>query len=340
VPPAAEKKKISVLVAEELRAAKIMVNGSPVEWARIIEVEVPANAAEGTGTIHVEWPGKECASPMERRCPDWQVDALTGSLEITAADFKQAPIRIALQGPIIEGGALFRKMQEPGSSTATYEGLAIQTEGQSSNVSLLPGSYTLVVRREGFPDFELPSFQVPDDPALARPIPVPLLVAIEVRSTPQNATVLLTRGTEEPQEIGQTGEEPIRRLLDRALSYRIKLMKRGYRSFEDALVFPPGATTLALAPTLDREEGGGGDHRPPPPPPGGTGKLTVITQPWTMVYVNGRRVRQTPLVNHDLPAGRYQLTLLNQDVGIRHTEMVVIMAGRTTTIRRTQDQLR
>ena len=59
-----------------------------------------------------------------------------------------------------------------------------------------------------------------------------------------------------------------------------------------------------------------------------------------MVYINGRRVRQTPLLNHELEAGRYQLTLLNQEVGIRHTEMVIIQAGRTTMIRRTQDQLR
>jgi serine/threonine-protein kinase len=73
---------------------------------------------------------------------------------------------------------------------------------------------------------------------------------------------------------------------------------------------------------------------------GGWPVLTVITQPWTMVYVNGRRVKQTPLLNHELPAGRYQLTLLNQDVGIRHTEMVIIQAGRTTMIRRTQDQMR
>ena len=81
----------------------------------------------------------------------------------------------------------------------------------------------------------------------------------------------------------------------------------------------------------------------PPPsatPPGESGKLSVVTQPWTMVYINGRRVRQTPLLNHELEAGRYQLTLLNQEVGIRHTEMVIIQAGRTTMIRRTQDQLR
>jgi hypothetical protein len=177
---------------------------------------------------------------------------------------------------------------------------------------------------------------VPEDPAQAQPVPIPLLVALEVTSTPASSRVLLARGTEEPEAIGETGTDPVRRLVDRSQSYRIRVTKPGYRTFEQALTFAEGQATLSVAAELERDQGGTTVR----PPRGGTGKLTVVTQPWTMVYINGRRVKQTPLLNHELEAGRYQLTLLNQEVGIRHTEMVIIQEGRTTMIRRTQDQLR
>jgi hypothetical protein len=327
-------KEVDVLLAEDLKTAKLLVNGTETPWSRVFKIAVPEG---GSTVLRIEWPGKQCKETVPGGCPEWKIEPTTTNLEITAAMFVPAPFRLALQGTLIDGVALYEKITPPGSTTSTYEGLAIQTEGTASYLSLLPGRHTLVIRKEGFPDFELPPLTVPENPAEVQPVPIPLLVAFEISSTPRSCRVLLARGSAEPESLGETGADPIRLLLDRAQSYRIKVTKPGFRSFEQAVTFEEGSATLAMAPELDREEG---RPHPPPPPPGQMGKLTVITQPWTMVYVNGRRVKQTPLLNHDLPAGRYQLTLLNQDVGIRHTEMVIIQAGRTTMIRRTQDQMR
>jgi hypothetical protein len=338
-PPAADAavplptgKTVNVILANELQAATITVNGAATPWQRSLSVPV---AEGGPTSLKIEWPGKQCKETTPGKCPEWTLDSTMSFLEIAATDFVAAPLRVALQGTLIEGAALFEKLTPEGSTTSTYEGVAITTEGQSSFVSLLPGAHTLVVRREGFPDFELPAITVPEDATQVQPLSVPLLVALEVRSDPTGSRVLLARGSEDPAEIGETGDDPVRLLLDSSQSYKIKVARSGYRSFEQALTFEPGVTTMALAPELERDR-----DRPPPPPPGESGKLSVVTQPWTMVYINGRRVRQTPLLNHELEAGRYQLTLLNQEVGIRHTEMVIIQAGRTTMIRRTQDQLR
>ena len=71
-----------------------------------------------------------------------------------------------------------------------------------------------------------------------------------------------------------------------------------------------------------------------------TGRLSVFTDPWTMVYLDGRRFRQTPLAEYPMAPGRYHLTLVNEEAGIRLTEIVVIEAGATTTIDRNADQLR
>lgn len=326
---------VNVLLADGLKTAKLTLDGVEIPWKRVLDVPVPEG---GSVVLAVDWPGKQCKETQEGGCPQWKITAASGDLEVTADAFTAAPIRLALQGTLLEGAALFEKLAGSGSSEPTYQGLTIQVEGNASYASLLPGTHTLVVRKEGYPDFELPAVTVPEDPTQAPAIPIPLLVALEVTSRPQSARVLLARGSDEPAEIGETGGDPVRVLVDRSQSYRIKVAKNGYRAFEQALTFEEGRATLALAPELQRESGGGHVVRPPPPP--GGGKLTVITQPWTMVYVNGRRVKQTPLLNHELSPGRYQLTLLNQEAGIRHTEMVIIQDGRTTMIRRTQDQLR
>jgi len=334
---AAKTTTVNVLLAEALRSAKLTLDGVAIPWKRVLDVAVPEG---GAVVLAVDWPGRQCKEPREGGCPQWKITTATTDLEITPEMFTAAPIRLALQGRLIEGAALYEKVATPGSTTPSLQGLTIQEEGGVSYVSLRPGSHTLVVRKDGFPDFELPTVTVPEDPSQAPPILIPLLVALEVTSRPANARVLLARGSDEPAEIGETGDTPVRVLVDRSQSYRIKIAKNGYRSFEQALTFEEGRTTLALAPELERESGGPGHPVRPTPPPAAGGKLTVITQPWTMVYINGRRVKQTPLLNHELAPGRYQLTLLNQEAGIRHTEMVIIQEGRTTMIRRTQDQLR
>jgi uncharacterized membrane protein YgcG len=342
----ADGTEVIVVLAEELKPARFTIDGEAVPWKRALPVPVPPTAAEGHRILRVEWDGHECREPTEGGCPAWKIDAATEALEITAAAFRTAPLRVAIRGNTLQGFALYeRGAPAPGSTEPTYTRLEPVDESGTRTIRLPPGTHPLVVRQEGStggPEFALPDLVVPDDPSQTVELAVPRIVELQIGSSPAEATVL----------------------LDSSLSYRLRIALAGYKAFEEALSFPADGNLLVRAPELERQastssggstsggrtsggrtSGGrtsGGSSGSSSGSSGGgeTGMLTVITQPWTMVYIDGRRIRETPLINHPLPAGRYTLTLLNQEQGIRKNEIAIVQAGRTTTIRRTADQLR
>ena len=50
------------------------------------------------------------------------------------------------------------------------------------------------------------------------------------------------------------------------------------------------------------------------------------------VYVDGRRIGNTPQMNISLPAGRHEVRLINPDFNIRETVRVNIRAGQVETL--------
>ncbi len=70
-----------------------------------------------------------------------------------------------------------------------------------------------------------------------------------------------------------------------------------------------------------------------PPRPVAKGLLSLDTTPWTRVYLGGRALGETPLLEVPVPAGRLQLRLVNE---VEHVDTVVevdVAAGRTTVRR-------
>jgi serine/threonine-protein kinase len=61
------------------------------------------------------------------------------------------------------------------------------------------------------------------------------------------------------------------------------------------------------------------------------GKLTLDTTPYTEVFLKGRKLGDTPLVEVTLPPGIHVLTLVNDAKGIKRAIEVEISAGKTTT---------
>jgi len=70
----------------------------------------------------------------------------------------------------------------------------------------------------------------------------------------------------------------------------------------------------------------------PPSGVGSPGRLSVATKPWTTVYIDGKKIRNTPLANHPLEPGVYTVTLKNAEQGINKTYKVQVKAGATTTL--------
>ncbi len=75
------------------------------------------------------------------------------------------------------------------------------------------------------------------------------------------------------------------------------------------------------------------DREPARPEELGTGRLTLQVDPWVDVYLAGKSLGVTPLVNVEVPAGRLRLRLVNPRFGIDRIEVVEV--GRGETVRRT-----
>ncbi|MEW5854850.1 MAG: serine/threonine-protein kinase [Myxococcota bacterium] len=82
------------------------------------------------------------------------------------------------------------------------------------------------------------------------------------------------------------------------------------------------------APGKGPKRGGrGGETRPEPAPVGGDGFLTLASDPWAVVTVDGNPMGSTPLFKVRLPAGRHTVKLVNEAQGLTRTFTVDIKPG-------------
>jgi len=124
--------------------------------------------------------------------------------------------------------------------------------------------------------------------------------------------------------------------------HQVSASLEGYQPTSRKVVLLPGERqqlVLSLTP-LPRPPEPASPSPPPPQPlaeplspvePGPQlGLLSLDTVPWTAVYLNGRKIGETPLFKTPLPPGRQTLQLVNDDAGIKRRIEVHIEAGRTT----------
>jgi serine/threonine-protein kinase len=112
---------------------------------------------------------------------------------------------------------------------------------------------------------------------------------------------------------------------------------------------PPPAVVTPLPPPaepLKTPAGPDGASKAPAEPPSapdkaakpkgvvaGKGRLTIDTSPWVEVYLNGKKLGDTPIVDLPLPAGVHVLKLVNEDKGLKSSIEVEIQPGKTTVKR-------
>jgi serine/threonine-protein kinase len=104
---------------------------------------------------------------------------------------------------------------------------------------------------------------------------------------------------------------------------------------------PPTTPQSEKAPEKPSSEG---DPKPTDPPSDpkvakpkaatAKGKLTLDTTPWSEVFLKGRKLGDTPLVDYPLPAGVHVLTLVNDGKGLRSVIEVEIQPGNKTTVKK------
>ena len=63
------------------------------------------------------------------------------------------------------------------------------------------------------------------------------------------------------------------------------------------------------------------------------GFLSINSQPWSYVSVDGKRLKATPVVRHELAPGRHLIRLRNPDAGLERTVVVQVKSGQTNRLR-------
>ncbi len=67
----------------------------------------------------------------------------------------------------------------------------------------------------------------------------------------------------------------------------------------------------------------------------GGGFITVQTTPWSAVSVDGRSIGNTPVRRHALSAGTHTVSMVNNELGVRHTQRVTVTEGAEVRVIRT-----
>ena len=154
--------------------------------------------------------------------------------------------------------------------------------------------------------------------ALAEGPPAGKTAALSLRSRPTGARFYVD---DAPLDGTVARLEPGRR-------YRITAKLSGYKDWSEEVIGGRQKTLVAtLAPLRDNPP-------PPPPPPTGEGKarLSVQSNPWAIVYLDGKKLGQTPISELDIPAGPHELHLVNSQLDISKDIRINARAGETVKV--------
>ncbi|MDD5308601.1 MAG: PEGA domain-containing protein [Deltaproteobacteria bacterium] len=221
-----------------------------------------------------------------------------------------------------------------------------------------PGRYKLFVSRPGFRPVEMyvtlsagarekRTIELVQDTAqiadpFTQPVPEPLpepppangSFALAVTSSPAGATLSLR----EPGSTGvhAVGVAPTRIILPRDRATEVTVSLPGYEDARRLVVAPESGGDAVLDVILERSGrapvGGGTEplHLAEPPRPvsdGAYGLLTVTTNPWSAVFLDGRPLGNTPVVRIAVPVGSHVVLMENRDAGVRRKTGIVVRAG-------------
>ena len=233
-------------------------------------------------------------------------------------------------------------------------------------IDLKEGTHTIRVEKENYlpytTEVELKSGDIIQIPKV---VLSPKSITASITSVPEDAKVYLIRdGTKK-----YVGRTPYNGELDPSSKYSVEVEKSGYDGWSEDIDFVPGRNSVSLMARLisrsgeepsprEKEEtttsstpgkkdgssgttsttpkkkkkkkkgGGGGVVKSS----GGTGFLSVSTQPWTIVYIDGKKIRNTPLIKYPLPGGQHKVRLINTQFNINQSYTVIIVGGQVTKI--------
>ncbi|MCK9458986.1 MAG: PEGA domain-containing protein [Proteobacteria bacterium] len=217
-----------------------------------------------------------------------------------------------------------------------------------------PGRYRLEVSRDGFTPIEmfvtLGSAErreqvvelIADDARVVDDRPLPPLdlppstaaFTVRITSSPSGAAVAL-RDPGSPT-VRRAGVTPLAVDLPVIGATEVTLSLAGYSTHRRLVVPPAGGGEVQLDVVLARDGSGlkppvFDDPLPPyaldPPDAKGYGYLSVQTNPWTAVYVDGKAIGNTPIADFRVATGSHGVLMENRDLGVRRKIEVFVRAN-------------
>ncbi|MCC7540012.1 MAG: serine/threonine protein kinase [Deltaproteobacteria bacterium] len=315
----------SIVVTSEPRGAAVWLDGEATGKRTPARLErLPVDA---TYTVRVTAENMEPATQQVR----------------LTSDRREATVNARLVASSARALAVIRVTSTPSGARILFDGRDTGRRTPSTLDSITPGvPHQIMLVRDGYADRLMPvtlqpgqveSLDMPLERAPLAPGEALLLLTVEppTARVEINGTALEgtdareLRTTQRSLRIAATapGHEDERRVLrlDSGQTRELRLSLR--RSPERVAV---GGTTPATPREPTRPER---PERPETPAPSGPGRLTFGAVPWCNVTIDGRRVGQTPIVNHELSAGNHTLVCQNPELGVTRTITVHIDPGQT-----------
>ncbi len=147
----------------------------------------------------------------------------------------------------------------------------------------------------------------------------PQVASLRVEATPAGATVSVAGKERGTSPLTLQG-------LPAGRALRVVVRHPGHEPYDHEVTLEPGGTLLlqpALARVARPARAGAAARRS-----AGHGTLSVNSEPWSVVRVDGKKVGNTPLVGHRLRVGRHRISLHNPGTGQRYSGTVTIKKGK------------
>jgi serine/threonine protein kinase len=296
-------------------------------------VDHPPLAPSDSKLDTLRLPASRAKEPARRRWP-WAVAALlvalagAGAWAIVADEGPPEPPTAPPGVPELVRG---RTTPEPGMLRLRTEpsGLGIRIDGEDHGpapvlASLAPGSHRIeVLHDEEVVTTDSVAIASGGTATVVLTAPVPGWV--RVRSEPSGAQVTIA-GEER-------GETPLDVRLPPG-EHRVEVSLEAYEPHSELVLVEPGREASLSVALRDAEPEEAPSSRMRARAPTGTGYLSVMTVPWSEVFLGSRRLGVTPVFRIELPAGRHTLTFRSPNrAPVRKT--VRIRANEETRVRET-----
>lgn len=234
---------------------------------------------------------------------------------------------------------------EPEGSSIRIDGKLLEEKTPLQFYQLNAGEHEVEIFKEGYVTYKEKVNIKEGETFLLEQRLEPSEIKVMVKLTPEDARCVVVQGKKE--FVVTAGEAKILP----AIPAKLQCTRRGYKGIEKELPLSEiTGNILNVEVELEKEERVATlptpRPKPPttPPPPQqiptppqpptqeGTGYLSINTTPWTTVYVDGQRIKDTPIINLPLPSGVHRIRCVNPGFNIDREFTVQIQPGQNTKI--------